>query len=110
MNTKAIDCLARTILSSLSFGGLDTQVKDILDCIKELHKVIMAKYTTVKRMNIRDYVIETGMEPVKVTVSFIVEDPQTLKDNEEDLADIAAEFGFEFELEQTKFNLIKRNT
>jgi hypothetical protein len=96
--------------ASLSFGGLDSQVKDIIDCLKELYKIISAKYTAITRMDIRDYVLEVGMEPVNVAVSFVVDDYKAMKEHEEELGDIAAEFGFEFKLEQTRFELIKRNT
>jgi len=111
MNSIVITRIARQILFSLTFADLDNQVKDIVDCLKELYKVISAKYTSITRMDIQDYSLsKSGFEPVKIVVAFEVDDFTAMKEHEEELSGIAAEFGFEFELKETKFNLVKRNT
>lgn len=62
-------------------------------------------------MDIRDYLItKGGIEPIKVEVSYVADNYSRIKEDEDNIQDLAAEFGFEFELAKTGFTLTKRNS
>jgi hypothetical protein len=107
------EILKEAVLKSalLNFLDLDGQVENITKCLKEIYKYISDKLTSIRRMDIRDYLItKGGIEPIKIEVSYVVDNYSRIKEDEDNIQDLAAEFGFEFELAKTGFTLTKRDS
>jgi len=94
---------------SLNLRILTDQVDDIVKCVAEIHNMISAKYTSIRRMDIRDYFLSsTSFEPVNILVTFVMDDVSRV--DIEDIEEIAMKYGFEIEFDKTSYRLIKKNT